>query len=75
MPLFEYRCEKCGSTTEFLEKADARGAHACAKCGSTQTGKMFSAFSARVAASPPACGSTGCQMASACQGGSCPMSH
>ena len=73
MPIFEYRCRKCGHVSEFLEKADAPGPHACAECNSRRTEKIFSTFSAQVnhggAAAPPC--AAHCPDSA---GGSCPYS-
>jgi putative FmdB family regulatory protein len=44
MPIFEYRCKKCGQVTEVLEKASAENRHKCANCGSKEMEKLFSAF-------------------------------
>ncbi len=66
MPLFEYRCMKCGHVTSFLEKADSRKSHPCEKCGSRKTEKMFSTFAAKSGKD-----STG---TSSCPTGSCPLS-
>ncbi|MBN1786923.1 MAG: zinc ribbon domain-containing protein [Sedimentisphaerales bacterium] len=46
MPIFEYKCGKCGHKTEFLEKADSGQKHTCEKCGSDDMKKLFSTFSA-----------------------------
>ncbi len=63
MPIFEYRCEKCGHEFEALvsssQKAD------CPKCGSSKLDKKFSVFAAQTtesgpkAASPLPCGMCG----------------
>jgi putative FmdB family regulatory protein len=45
MPIFEYKCKKCGHITEFLEKSSGKTKHACEKCGSNQMQKLFSGFS------------------------------
>jgi len=45
MPVFEYKCTKCGGVTEFLERAGADTKHVCEKCGSTKMQKLLSAFS------------------------------
>ena len=45
MPLFDYRCEKCGHVTEFLESPVGKKVHHCEQCGSTRMKKMLSAFS------------------------------
>ncbi len=59
MPIFEYECAKCKHVTSFLEKAGAEGPHACEKCGSKKTEKLFSSFSPMNAA-PPAPEPAGC---------------
>jgi len=66
MPVFEYRCKKCGHVTSFLEKADSRHPHACEKCGSKDTEKVFSTFAARSADSSGS--------GSSCPTGTCPLS-
>jgi putative FmdB family regulatory protein len=66
MPIFEYRCKKCGHVTSFLEKPDSRGPHACEECDSKATEKMFSTF---VAKSGNSSSST-----SSCPTGTCPLS-
>ena len=66
MPIFEYRCEACGHVSEFLEKAGSRGPHACEKCGSKDTKKVFSTFAAKSGGSS----SSG----SICPTGTCPLS-
>ncbi len=45
MPIFEYKCNKCGSKTEFLEKVNSSKKHTCQKCGSKDLQKLFSTFS------------------------------
>jgi putative FmdB family regulatory protein len=47
MPLFEYRCMKCGHVSAFLERPNARQSHKCDKCGSKHTEKIFSTFAAK----------------------------
>jgi len=47
MPVYEYRCKKCGHVTSFLEKAGSRRAHICKECGSKSTEKVFSTFAAK----------------------------
>lgn len=47
MPIFEYQCKKCDHVTSFLEKAGSKKAHACEKCGSRDTEKVFSTFAAQ----------------------------
>jgi putative FmdB family regulatory protein len=46
MPIFEYRCEECGTTFERLTLRPQGAVHiACPQCGSTSTAKIFSTFS------------------------------
>ncbi len=45
MPVYEYVCDKCGSTTETLRRmADADAPQACDRCGSTKTKRAHSVF-------------------------------
>jgi len=46
MPIFEYKCNKCGHKTEFLESSsNSKNKHVCEKCGSGDMQKLFSGFS------------------------------
>ena len=64
MPIFEYRCNKCGHRMDFLEKSGNKGKHICEKCGSKNMQKIFSGFSV---------GQSG-QAGSSCPTGTCPLS-
>jgi len=66
MPVFEYRCRKCGHVTAFLEKHASRKTHACESCGSKSTEKVFSTFAARSGGASSA--------GSSCPTGTCPLS-
>ena len=66
MPIFEYRCTKCGHVTEFLEKRNARQRHKCGKCGSKVTEKVFSTFASKSGSSSSS--------SSSCPTGTCPLS-
>lgn len=46
MPLFEYKCKKCGQTTEFLERGSGLSRHVCPHCGGKHLQKLVSTFSA-----------------------------
>ncbi|MHC5061432.1 MAG: FmdB family zinc ribbon protein [Planctomycetota bacterium] len=48
MPLFEYKCGKCGKLTEFLESARGGKKHLCQHCGSSDMQKQFSTFAVGV---------------------------
>jgi len=65
MPIFEYKCQKCGHKTEFLEKAGSSKKHSCEKCGSSNLKKLFSSFSA--GSSSKSIGSDSCPT------GTCPL--
>ena len=64
MPIFEYKCKKCGYKMEFLEKSNSKGKHICQKCGSSDMRKMFSGFSV---------GQSN-QASDSCPTGTCPLS-
>ena len=66
MPVFEYQCKKCGHVSSFLEKAVGTRAHVCEKCGSKDTEKAFSTFSAKSGGSS--------SVSSSCPTGTCPLS-
>ncbi len=65
MPIFEYKCTKCGHVTAFLEKPNTRHHHKCEKCGSDGTEKVFSTFAAKSGTS---------SSSSNCPTGTCPLS-
>lgn len=67
MPLFEYRCRKCGHVTEFLESPDNDSKHQCEQCGSRNTEKVFSAFAVKGSTSSRSSGAS-------CPSGTCPLS-
>ena len=51
MPIYEYKCAKCGAVTSFFEKLDEHHwlNRKCKKCGSRKTRKIMSSFSSSVA--------------------------
>ncbi len=65
MPIYEYRCEKCGSRFDVLQRIGEDGKHLrCPKCGHEKVEKQFSAFAtsggpANVSAGGSSCGSGG----------------
>ena len=67
MPLFEYRCGKCGHVTEFLEKPNSKVRHACEQCGGEALEKVLSTFSARVTGPSSSAGNASCPT------GTCPL--
>jgi putative FmdB family regulatory protein len=58
MPIFEYRCEKCGREFEDLETvADRDKPRPCPACGSKRVRREVSVFAAKVVREST---STGC---------------
>ena len=49
MPIFEYKCAKCQTVSEFLESGSAKKKHVCQKCGSEKMEKIFSTFAVGIA--------------------------
>ncbi len=47
MPLYEYKCEECGRTTEVLQSTGGGSTPDCEHCGSGKLRRAFSAFASR----------------------------
>ena len=45
MPIYEYRCTKCGNTFDHLARRLSEPAPKCPKCGARNPEKQLSAFS------------------------------
>jgi len=60
MPIYEYKCRKCGHVMEILEKSGGKRRHICEQCKSDELQKLPSGFSV---------GSSGGSLSG---GGSCP---
>jgi putative FmdB family regulatory protein len=74
MPIFEYKCAKCGHVMEVLQKGREAGTLTCARCGGTDLKKLLSGFAVGKAAEAPACDSCASLPAcGGCSGGTCPM--
>jgi putative FmdB family regulatory protein len=76
MPIYEYRCKKCGAGFEHLARTLSALAPNCPKCGAAKPQKQFSVFSAGSAqhnhdAEP--CADGACPSAGACASGKCPF--
>ena len=70
MPIFEYKCGKCGLVQSFLEKTSKGETHDCPKCNEPNMAKQFSTFStgsSQPEPQRPAC-------ADGCTSGGCPFS-
>ena len=53
MPLYEYRCQQCGSVNEYLSKiGDTGNALTCKSCESTDLEKMMSVTNVSTYPSP-----------------------
>ena len=79
MPIFEYRCARCGKVYEELIFGDRDRNVPCPACGSDKTVKIPSVIGGitRGTSSASPCGSS-CTSASACAasgGGCCPHAH
>jgi putative FmdB family regulatory protein len=68
MPIFEYKCSKCGKISEFLENSGSAQDKKCQHCGSTTLQKQFSTFAPRIKEGA----SKKCH---GCTDGACPHSH
>ena len=64
MPIYEYKCSKCGKTFEHLAKSFSESPPKCPKCGAQHSKKQLSAFSTAVA--------SGGDGSSFCPTGTCP---
>jgi len=63
MPIYEYRCSKCGQEFETLVR-NSNEKIKCEKCGSARVEKLFSTFAASVKQGG----------SSSCPTGTCPLS-
>jgi putative FmdB family regulatory protein len=66
MPIFEYKCRKCGENFEVLFRSrDEKLVVACPQCGSKKAERLLSAFAGKVGNT--SAGGAGC--------GSCAATH
>lgn len=66
MPLYEFKCRKCGHLFERLVRAGGDLPGTCPKCGARRPEKLFSAFSA---------GGDSKRSAESCPTGTCPFAQ
>jgi len=76
MPIYEYRCGKCGNEFEYLHTKAGDEEVACPECGGKKVEKMFSSFSVSTLPSfgggSTCCGADSPDSAAGCSGpGSC----
>ena len=74
MPFYEYRCKACNHVTTFLEMGGAAKEHACGKCQSKDTRKIFSTFAPQ-AGKPAESARPACASCPSGGSGSCPYSR
>ncbi|MBN2372025.1 MAG: zinc ribbon domain-containing protein [Vicinamibacteria bacterium] len=67
MPLYEYRCQECGATTEALVTIAKRDDAVCSKCGSRKLERKLSTFAVRGS-------SAGNDIGGSCPTGTCSFS-
>ena len=71
MPIFEYKCDDCGTAFEKLVRNGASTAVLCPSCGQDHLSQQYSTFAARAngkseEASLPTCPSGMCQTPGLC---------
>ncbi len=69
MPIFEYKCQKCGHIMEFLERSGSNCKCTCERCKSSDLKKLFSGFSVGQASNSSPRGND-----DSCPTGTCPLS-
>ncbi len=70
MPIYEYRCEKCGEVFEALVKIGEDNT-ACPKCNVKGATRIFSTFSARSSDGRSIAGDSNCSSCSSSNCDSC----
>ena len=70
MPIYEYKCSKCGKTFEHLARSLSESPPKCPKCGASRPKKQFSAFT--TAATTAGDGSFSCPTGT-CPTGTCSL--
>lgn len=72
MPIYEYKCKKCGNVFEHLARTSSDSAKKCSKCGADNIVKQFSTFSTSDSSSSSYC-PTGTCPTSSCPTGTCSL--
>jgi putative FmdB family regulatory protein len=73
MPIYEYRCESCGKSFDFLAKRVSERPRSCPECGAGTLTKKLSTFSARVGNGSGGSASSSCPTGTCCPGGTCSL--
>ena len=76
MPIYEYKCESCGTKHDFLHKSiKSEEKVTCPNCKSTENKKLFSSFSASMGSSSSysSCSDGSCEIPASggCSAGMC----
>jgi putative FmdB family regulatory protein len=67
MPIYEYKCQECGTVTEALLKSiKEKSAITCCQCGSKKVTKIFSTPGAVVMGGSKSAGTTCCGSTERC---------
>jgi putative FmdB family regulatory protein len=74
MPIYEYKCKKCGKVFDHLARTMSDVATKCPHCGAKNPEKQFSTFSTSESStsSVPSCSTGSCPTGS-CSTGCCPF--
>lgn len=72
MPIYEFKCGKCGARFDFLAKRFSDRPEACPECGASAPVKQLSTFSAHVA-SGSGTGAAACPAGTCCSTGACSL--
>lgn len=67
MPIYDYRCNQCGRTTEILDRGVHNSAFCCPYCGSSSAEKLVTAASVMVKSEAREPGHTCCGKEERCQ--------
>lgn len=68
MPIYEYKCEKCGAVTERLQKSmQDEEKSTCSQCGSSKTSRILSMPFVSVKSSSSSQGATCCGRDTRCE--------
>lgn len=72
MPIYEYKCRKCGHTFDHLARMLSDTGKKCPKCGASQPVKQFSTFSTSEGTNSTSCPMGTCPTA-ICPTGACSL--